>query len=88
VYDPKQIFGLDENLVRQHEIGMLGHRSGQCVLDWNDRRSYRSLREAIENLRRPSARHHRTLRQHPLSRFMTEGAEFPLDRNFHIAFPG
>ena len=72
MHDAQQIFALNEDIARQHEVGVLGHGSRQRVFNRNDGRFHRSAFEAIENLRRAGAGHNHATGQHPFCRLVTE----------------
>ena len=74
---------LDKYLAAQQQIEMLGHRSGQRVLDRDHGPVHRSALNPIKHLGRTRARHHRAARHHAQGRLVTESSRFALDRNFH-----
>src|SRR5215469_1655555 len=83
VYDPQQVFSLNEHVPRNQQIRMFGDGPSQSVFNWDDRGPNRTLLETIKHLRRPYTGDHPTARQHPLRSFMTEGTQLPLNGYFH-----
>lgn len=81
VDDAQPEFGLNEDVMCQEKIGVLGHGASQRVFDRNDGRLDRSLHDAVEDFRRTRAWHNPALRQHPFGRLVAEGAEFTLNGN-------
>ena len=77
---------LNEDVARDQQIGVLGHGSGQRVLDRESpacAATDHSSLNAVEDFRRPRTGHNRAARQHLLRRFVTERTKFSLDRDFH-----
>ena len=50
VHDAQKKFFFDEHLARQQQIKMLGHRSGQRILDGDHRRRHRTPLHPVKNL--------------------------------------
>src|SRR6266581_1141362 len=82
--DTQQILRLNEHASRHQKIGMFRHRSRKRILNWNYSGSDRAALHSIKHLYRSRTRHNREPRQHPFRGFVTERAQFPLDRNSHM----
>ena len=82
VHDAQQEFALNEDVPCHQKIGVLGDCAGQRVLDGNHRGGDRSALHAVEYFGGAGAGHDRAARQHVLRRFVAEGTEFALDRDF------
>src|SRR5579864_3799833 len=81
--DAQMEFGLDKYVAIDQQIGMLGHGSGERVLDRNYCSLDRSALHAVKHLGRARAWDDRTAGHHALRCFVAEGPEFALDGNFH-----
>ena len=68
---------MDEDLAREQKIEMLGHGSGERILDGNYGRSHRAVLDPIEDFRRASARNNRRPRQHLACSFVAEQPSSP-----------
>src|SRR4051794_31711887 len=67
----------------KQQIEVLGHRPGECVLNWNHRRLCSLLEHTIEYLSGSGTRKHTTAGRHSQSSLMAERTSFPLNGNFH-----
>src|SRR5271157_4238670 len=85
VADPQIKLAVDEDVSREQKVEMLGHGTGERVLDRDDRSLHRAVLHAVEYLCRAGARYHGATRQHSICAFVTERPEFALDCDFHNA---
>ena len=80
----EQVLTMDMDRVGEKQVVVFRDRSGERVLDGDDRTVHLALEQLIEDLRRDGAGHYRTTRQHLQSCLMAERAEFSLDGDFHV----
>ncbi len=76
---------LDENIAREQQIKMFGHRSGERIFDGNYRDGGIVRFDAVKYFRRTGARNNRATGQHPSCGFVAEGPELSLNGNFHLS---
>ncbi len=81
--NPQVGLAMDEQLAREQEVEMLGHRAGQGIFDWNHRRANCTALDQIEDFRGSRARHHRCQLQHLACSLVAERPEFPLNSYLH-----
>ena len=74
---------LNKNIPGKKKIEMLGHRSGERVLDRNYRDWYFAGFELVEDLNRTRARNDCATLYHAPGGFVAERSWFSLDGNFH-----
>ena len=81
--DPQMKIALNKNIAGKKKIEMLGHGSGERVLNRNYRDWYFAGFELVEDLNRTRAGNDRATLYHAPGGFVAEGPRLSLDGNFH-----